>query len=257
MREQGMLAVAGLHPAFIAQPQSMAQMAYQNQAALLPNLRVQTSLTVPQEEFNISSSVSDPGHMSPYSPTSPAFQTVSAYYTRSEQASPNFLVPTAQNPTYPETYSDVTVSPHSPAQSEEETAEPMVIELADAIPDRRMSCELLPPIPPFIPKRNPGYTLAKSFIPIVASMIPKEQEIPIKLDAIDPEYWENCEWGLMQEEYLQLNGPQTPLTATTKWLRKLHIPQRMRRRQLAGQWDFKDGETEKSLKSAPSVIALN
>ena len=261
MQEQGMFVLASLHPAFIAQPQSIAQLAYQPPSdPPAPILRVQTdNLTVPQGEYNISSSVSDPGATSPYSPPSPAMQPVSAYYTRSEQGSPNYLAPTITNPFFPTAYSDVSASPQSLASAEPEPPAEMIIELADDnTDDRRLSCELLPPIPPSIPQRNPGYTLAKSFLPFVNSMIPKEPEEVPQLEAFDPKAWEQCQWRLMQDEYLQLDEPQTlsvnSKVTGAKWLRKFHIPQKMRKRQLAGNWEFNDGETEKSVKSAPGVI---
>jgi len=261
MQEQGILAVA-MHTALIGQPQVASQFGPHQFPGRVPTLRVQTAnLTVPQQ-FNISSAVSDPGVVPPYSPTSPYMPPLSATYrSHSEQHSPtNYLAPMVANLSIPSAYSDISASPQSAGSPDIELLPSMGVEQFEpSQDDQRMSGEMVPPLPPILPRRNPGHTLARSFLPIVASMIPKEEQSQSKLDPFDPQYWEQCEWGLMQEEYLQLDDPETRAlnsrSTGCKWMRVLHIPQRMKKRTLAGKWDLTDGGTERSIKTAPSVIA--
>jgi len=250
----------GLQTAVIGQPNS-TQLAF----PMSTPLRVQTNnLSVPLDEWNISSAHSDPGMTSSFSPSSPMATPFSGYRRHSAQHSPiirDQLPPTASY--YPNfrPYSDVSMSPASPPSPpspEMRPRGPSAISIASPS-DERMSCEFIQPIPPFIPKRNPGHTLNRSILPIIAAVIPKEEPTSTKLERMPTDQWEQYEWGLMQAEYLQLDDQATPAlnskTTGCKWTRKLHIPKRMKGRKLAGEWSIRDGDTEKSIKSAPSVIA--
>jgi len=226
--EQGLIAITGVQYAAIGQPRTSSMHAH--------SLQVQTGgLSVPHEDCP-RSSISDPGHgmRSPYTPPQEMFPEYAISYTD---------FPTMNN------WFDS--STDSQASSTPDNSQIMS-------PPQSQHMEFTWSSPVCVPTRSASHTLGLSLMPIIASAIPKME--PITLNPISSDEWEQFQYQLLENEYLQLDGATQPLSTRSigaKWSRKLFTPKKAVGRKLAGQWDLEttaESEPRKSIQTAPSIL---